>query len=308
MSAETAFGISRFLEDDRREELVEFLQRAWLNQTGMPPGDLNNDLDLLRRWFRPDLSGAGARQALQGLSKIGPSPDGISESVFLRLPGNRGLVTPEGRLLLDLLGSGTQTIDDRSLLHAEATLNDFYGQTYRDRLQGVLKGGDVRPHTFAFVLFLLLNGSIGEERAFRIPGDQHAEAGLAATVAEILDAFVIRTGGQELSPKQRERLKSNWVLTEASAQLPQFVNHSRSGYWLRSTEMDELPESLALVLASRRDPPSHDDVAEALDATYEAYRTGRPRLAALGLAHDDPNRSQAVMRRLLSDYGARLRS
>ena len=303
MNLETAFGVSRYLEDDRRRAIAGFLTAAWQTQFGSEPTDLDADLAALRRWFRPELTGKVARAELAELPRLGlERPKGLPDAALIELPGGRGLITPEGRVLLDLISGPAQTIGEEELAGAHALLSEFYGAAYRERLSQIAGGGDLRPNTIGFVLFLILNGSIGADRAFRIPEDPDQESRLAAALFTVLDAFAEGLGARPLAAGQRRRLRSNWVLTESYAQLPLLVSHRGDQYWLREDAAPEVAEQLGEMLAARRGAPGPESFEATLSAAAEAYRQVRPTLAALSLAHDRPNRSASELNRLAAAY------
>lgn len=303
MSIETAFGASRYLENERRRAIADYLSAVWQLQFGSRPADLDADLAALRRWFRPDLTGKVARAELAELPRLAlERPKGLPDAALIELPGARGLVTPEGRLLLDLTSGPTPAISEEDLLGAHARLSEFYGAAYRERLLAIADGGDLRPNTIGFVLFLILNGSIGSEQAFQIPEDTDQEAQLATALFAVLDVFAEGLGARRLAAGQRRRLHSNWVLTESSAQLPLFVSHEGDRYWLFEDTAPEVAEHLGSLLAARRGAPPSESFEATLAATAEAYRQTRPTLAAMSLAHDRPNRSTTELNRLAAAY------
>ena len=303
MSADTAFGVSRYLEASDRLELVAFFRLAWTTQCGKAPGDLEGDLELLRPWFRPDLTGRIARKRLPSLSRLPCEPPRrLSAEAFLVLPGGRGLVTPEGRALLSLLEAGDSTIPDKPLLDAQVEVNKFYGEGYRSRLSQLLSGGDVRPNTLAFVVFLLINGSVGDVDSFMVPKDPVQERQLAEAVASVLDPFAQGIGGRPLKDRERTRLRGNWALTESAAQLPELVSHEGSEFWIFEESRTKVPERVGVLVAQRRDKPSLIEFESALDGMQNAYRAVRPVLAAQRLAHDRPSRTESELRRMVAAY------
>lgn len=303
----TAFGVSRYIEEPRRQQLIEFLRLAWRNQFGDEPEEILEDLELLRRWFRPELSGKSARNQLIEISRLPRDvPSELEAEAVIPLPGRRGLVTPEGRMVLSLLEDEGDGISDEGLLQASVVLAEFYGDAYRLRLANVLSGEDARPNTLAFVVFLLINGSIGEEKQFEVPKDPDQEARLAETVFQVQDVFVAGIGGKPLAESQRRRLRSNWVLTEAAPQFPFLVVHSGDAYWLREEEQGEIPEELGRVLAARRSAPMVTGLEDLMEETLLAYTTGRPVLSALNLSYYRPSRVKADFRRIISAYSDHL--
>jgi hypothetical protein len=152
----------------------------------------------------------------------------------------------------------------------------------------VLSGEDARPNTLAFVVFLLINGSVGEENQFAVPRKPDEESRLAEAVFRVQDVFVVGIGGKPLADSQRKRLRSNWVLTEAAPQFPFLVVHFGNAYWLREDAQEEIPEELGRALAARRSAPTTD----ALEVV----------LSALNLSHYRPSRLKTDFRRILSAY------
>ena len=299
----TAFGVSRYIEGPQRQRLIEFLRFAWQNQFGVEPNEIEEDLKRLRRWFRPELSKKSARDQLIDIAKLPREvPSELGEEAVISLPSRRGLVTPEGRMLLALLEEEGDGISDLALLRASVVLTKFYGDAYRSRLENVLSGEDARPNTLAFVVFLLINGSIGEKERFDVPQDPDLETRLAEAVFRVQDVFVTGIGGKPLIDSQRNRLRSNWVLTEAAPQFPFLVIHADDAYWLREDAQDEIPEEIGRVLAARRSAPTDRALKELLEQTLEAYTDNRPVLSALNLSHYRPSRLKAEFRRILSAY------
>ncbi len=285
--------------------MLAFLEDAWECQAGQPFEDLKGDLERLRVWFRPDLTPRAVRKAVAAVtpSSVTP-PRGTPESVYLPLPGRRGLVTPEGRLLASLLVDEGDAIQSGAMLDAYAELATFYGEAYRSRLQSATRGGDVRPNTFAFVICLMLNGSVGRECALRHPSTPDDESRLARAITQVLDAFVDAIGADRLAGVQRDRMRGNWALTESAAQLPDLVAHEGDAYWIEEKGLPTLDNRLAAVLAARRSPPTPSELEIALVDARRAYVEARPAFAALGMAFDRPSQVSKQVARLVSAYGS----
>ena len=87
MSIETAFGVSRYLEDERRHTIANFLTAAWQLQFGARPADLEADLAALRRLFRPDLTGKVARAEFVELPRLAlERPKGLPDAALISSP------------------------------------------------------------------------------------------------------------------------------------------------------------------------------------------------------------------------------
>jgi len=310
----TFFGLSRVLEEELRTELEQFLLAAWRAQYDEEPGQLTKDLGRLEPLFRPRVSGAVLRDAAAALRELAvPRPDSLPASLFLEIDARHGFVTAEGRLVLDLCLSrepGRLLIEDSDLLSASLLLCGFYGEPARAAVHRAVAQPDLRPLSFAFALLLLLNGSVGEERALRSPTTSEEERRLMVALGPALNAFSEAIGGKPLTEKEAHRMEGNWVLTEVARQLPTLFAKTKAGYWLRPGAVDSAPARLGELLARRKNAPSEEALSVGLQALEYAYRHARPALSALGMAHDRPTRTRAIVSEVLSGFctqvGARL--
>jgi hypothetical protein len=301
----TLFGISRGLDGEELTELEDFLRLAWHAQHGKPPSTLTADLERLRDVFKTGASGKRIRDLVAGLPKLSRRPASVGDEVFIRVDDHHGLVTPEGRVLLEELGSmrgrGEQVLSRDAMLRATALVADAYGSWQRDWLSQQLGSTSLRPGTYGVVLFLLLNGSTSRETALRLPADEGQERALAQTVLPVIDVFATHLGGKEMNNREAARLRSNWRLTEARRHLFQRVRVEDEGgdayVWI--DDEDETLRLLAERLSARRDL----DLATlhtALEAAATAYTSSRPTLASWGVAHDRSNRTRQILNRLES--------
>jgi hypothetical protein len=294
----TFFGLSRVVETELRASLADFLRTAWEVQHGRPPGDLDADLMALRQVFRPDVSGAALRNAAASLEPVpAPRSSMVGDALFVVVDDRRGFVTPEGRLALELLDSyppGRLSISDSDLLRAALTLARFYGEPVRSHVAKTVARPDLRPLSFAFALLLLINGSIGEDRALRTPSSRDEERRLMQAIAPVLNAFSEGIGGGSLSSREAQRMEGNWALTEVARQLPTMAARTKAGFWIRPAAAEGAGRRVGELLARRKNPPTRAQLMSALDAVGSAYRVARPALAALNMAHDRPHRTEQL--------------
>jgi hypothetical protein len=302
----TLFGLSRVIEPGPRAELRTFLGAAWEVQHRKLPGDLEADLAGLQGVFRPDASGAALRDAAAALEPIGVArPEPLADALFIAVDDERGFVTAEGRLVLDILDSyppGRLSVSDSDMMRAGLTLARFYGDAVRNRVAKTVGRPDLRPLSFAFALLLLVNGSIGEERALRTPSSRDEERRLMQAMAHALDSFSTGIRGASLSPREAQRMEGNWVLTEVPRQLPTLAARTKAGFWIRPAAADTAGRRLGELLGRRKNAPTEADLEGALGALEAAYRSARPALAALNMAHDRPHRTERVFKDVITGF------
>lgn len=303
----TLFGVPRGLDLDELTELEDFLRDAWIAQYGQPPSTLSADFERLRELFKTGASGKRLREAIAALPRLSRRPASVSEDVFFAVGEHRGLVTPEGRALLEQLGmireSGERVLTRDAMLQASATVSAAYGSWQRAWLTQQLGRASLRPGTYGVVLLLLLNGSLTRETALRLPSAADQERALAQVLIPVIDAFATRLGGHEASAREAERLRSNWRLTEARRHLYEQVrvedDHGDAFVWVADEE--KTVDLLAERLAARRDLDL-ETLHMALAGASDAYSEARPKLATWGVAHDRTNHTRHVLARIESQF------
>jgi hypothetical protein len=299
----TLFGVPRGLDLDELIELEDFLRAAWQAQYGHPPSTLTADFERLRELFKTGASGKRIRDAVAALPRLSRRPASVSEDVFFAVGEHRGLVTPEGRALLEQLAAiregGERVLSRDAMLYASATVSSAYGGWQRAWLTQQLGRASLRPGTYGVVLLLLLNGSLTRETALRLPSSAEEERALARVLIPVIDAFATRLGGHETSAREAERLRSNWRLTEARRHLYERVrvedDHEDAFVWVEDEA--KTVELLAERLAGRRDLDV-ETLHSALAAASDAYSAARPKLATWGVAHDRTNHTRHVLDRI----------
>lgn len=307
--AHTLFGVSRGLEQAERDAIRGYLHAAWIAQYGRMPSTLSVDLETLSALFRSHVQAKRLRDAAEDLDIIALRRPLLPEAVFVPVDDRRGFVTPEGRVLLEELESGDNSSDQiltrDSLLRACAIAADFYGSHQRRWMRKELAGGDVRPGTLGFILFLLINNSIGFDHALFLPSSQSDEEALARTILPVVNKFSVSVGGSAVRPRESERLRSNWIVTEAKRQMPRHVSRLDDKrvitYWIEPSSEFDLIDELGFQIARRR-MVTVDILDEALRATLSEYELARPMLASWGLSHERAGHTQRVFDALLSAY------
>lgn len=284
-----------------------FLLAAWRSQHGRDLAEVRSDLDAIALVFRPDARGATLRKAVQSLGPIHvPRPPELPESMYLGVDDERGFVTAEGRLLAEILEKkpvGGVAISDDDLLEAATLLADFYGSSVRQAVAKTLSSPDLRPLSFAFALLLLVNGSLGEKKALRLPSSREDDRRLMQALAPVLNAFAEAIGARSLAQKEAQRMEGNWVITEVPRQLPALAQREGSSIWLRDGATLSTAHRLGELLARRRRPPTRSDLHAGLQDLVDAYRRiARPALSSLGLAHDSPHLTEQLPDAVLAGF------
>jgi hypothetical protein len=306
---QTLFGVSRGLESSEVVTTRNYLLAAWRAQYGRAPSTLSFDLDLLADLFRSHVQAKRLREAAQDLAPIPLSRPRLPEAIFVPVDDSRGFVTPEGRVLLDQLNRGdlnSGTILTRdSLIAAYAAVAEFYGGDHRRWMRKELAGGDVRPATIGFAIFLLINNSVGPDRCLYLPSSQRDEEALARTILPVVSTFSTGIGGSAIQRRESERLRSNWIVTESRRQLGRFISRSDDSQtvsiWITSGAETGLIEELGRLL-SRRRGLTLESLRSALAATFGAYEEARPMLASWDLSYERPSHSIQVIDAVVSAY------
>jgi hypothetical protein len=307
--AHTLFGASRGFDPDERTAIVEYLRDAWRAQYRREPSTLSVDLETLDDLFRSHVQAKRLRTAAEELGPIKARRPLLPEAVFVPVDEQRGFVTPEGRVLLDELmrseSAGPTTLSRDDLLSATALIADFYGRRQRQWMHKELSGGNLRPGTLGFILFLLINNSIGQQNSLLLPSSQSEEAALAGRILPVINAFVVGVGGSPAKPRESERLRSNWIITEAKRQMGSDIvrldQDKTVRFWIEGDRETSVVDELGRHLAKRKGI-TVASLERTLDRTVEAYDEARPLLTSWGLAHERAAHTRQVREALLTSY------
>lgn len=276
-----------------------------MGQRGRPPAGLESDLAHLGRFFSPTSTGRRLREAVIGLPKIHtPRPFPLPDELYLASPNGRGLITPEGRVALHLLEKRPEgvpvTFDVHEVAWAYRIVADLYRIWGRDRILEALgiKENQLRLPVIAFNLFLLVNGSIGEDKSLPIPPEEELERELSGVIGPVIDAFV---GSLRVQRRATEsfRLRGGWILSETSRHLFNFVSFTTKAIWIHRNRTKPLLDRLARELA-RDKTRGRVDVEQAFEELAKAYSRARPALASRGIAHERSAETRAIRDQLLS--------
>ena len=307
--AHTLFGASRGLEPDERSAICAYIRAAWRAQYGRDPSTLSVDMETLVDLFHSHVQAKRLRSAAEQLPAIAERRPLLPEAVFVPVDERRGFVTPEGRVLLEELersdAASAQVVTRDALLSATALIADFYGSHHRHWMRKELAGGDVRPGTLGFAVFLLINNSVDAPRALLLPSSQVQEEALAGRILPVMSAFAVAIGGSPMKPRERERLRSNWMITEAKRQMGRYISRSADErvvrFWVETEHERDLVDELGRQLARRR-AVTAAILNEALDRTMAEYEVARPMLSSWGLAHERASHTWRFRDTLTSAY------
>lgn len=308
-SAPTLFGVPRGMDADELAAIEDFLRAAWQAQFGRPPSTLTGDLERLKDLFKTGASAKRLRETVTKLATvIGPWID-LPYEVFVSTGDRRGLVTPEGRILLDelvrLREAGELVLSRDAVARANRRAASAYGAWQREWLTHQVRGSGLRPGSYGFVLFLLINGSVDRRRGLPLPTEGGRERQLAESVAPVIDAFAEAIGGKPMSAREASRLRSNWRVTEARRHLFGRVAREEADddavFWV--DDEDATINDMARRLAGRSDL-TVDGLERALRVAVDAHARARPALSAMGVAHDRRAHTEHVLRRLLERFTA----
>jgi hypothetical protein len=302
------FGLPTQLTRERALALVAALEDAWKAQAKDAfPLDLQSDLRALTNFFDPLAREATLRRRLDDVE---PATIDLPPVLALDAGDGRMLVTPEGRVALELLRTmlekpgATVVVESADVAAATALVADFYRSLTRKRLDKVrqLAAGEAAPMlpvAAAFVLLLLVNRSTTRERALdQIPGDPERRAVIDDAFAPALRAFATTLSG---SFKERDRtlrglsLYQGYALTEARRRLGSRLRQEESRLWIAEKDEQDVLAFLARDLSRRADS---DRILVAFDALVDNYRMTLPRVANLQLAHERPSHTDDLRRQL----------
>jgi hypothetical protein len=237
----------------------------------------------------------------------------MQHSQALAVDAQRLLITPEGRVALELLeraieGSGVDvTIDIHLAAVRERDLLALYRDWGRHRLRSVidLLGGGEKPlqiPAIGAVLTLLVNRSDSPERAItRFP------PGTAQDVIDDVFRSCANAFSEQLAPSTRratnkERLISGWTLGEIARRMPDALQSSDAhGVYVAGERRAELTGLIVSELA-RREGVDKRRLEEAFDALVGEFARRSQALAGYQLLFSRPVETERLRASLLDAW------
>lgn len=305
------FGVAVALPREDAVRLARTLTSAWEAVADRPTGDLVRDWSfLVERYFDPIAQGGRLRRELDDVRAVVEEAPYLSDLLVIPIGDDHGLITLEGRAVLQLVRAalaqeGQEVIlPDDARWALEHKLLDLYRETSRHRLESVLSlrsgtAAPLLPPAVATILLLLLNRSTSPDRAITRPPDpagrQHLDEALARPVLAF--AYALAPGKRKL---EHISLYSGYPLTEARRRLSAQLSTDPARLFVRPNVDDDVIRFVARDLAKRHLPEA--TIAEAFDRMVEAYRESASALAAFGVGHERPADTRRLRERLLALY------
>lgn len=310
---DSLFGVPLALRRADADQLVAALTALWEQHAGRPPDGLDRDLESFEGLFRPTARGATLRRLVVGLGQ-----SSAPTSRFLRPPLILGsaeaqTITPEGRIVLELLRTASPTSGDVVVLEPDAAYaaehrayclyRDWATQRLRDVL-GVSEGRDsLRLPSIGAVLLLLTNGSTSPDRALRRLEEAADRDRLDRALARIGLAFWEAVGNGERRDTRAFSLYSGYAWTEAARRFPRAI--ATNPWYVRANAVDELLNGLVSELSRRQRYVPTDVVLRGVEALLKAYQREQPVLAGLGMSHYRAAETRRLQERLEVRLGQR---
>jgi hypothetical protein len=302
--------------------MVDDLTECWEGAFGKLRR-LEEDLDEAKRFFDPVATGRRLRGAIDAVGRSDRPIVDLPSELAVRLPGKRWVVTPEGRVLIDLLTSALHepgdnvSIDALEYLAALQTLLLRYRGWNRHRLSQVvdLQAGTDRPlqvGPLGLGLLLIVNRNTSLERALPCgPDDQHRQL-IDSSVFRAVRAFEA-TLTSPLAQSKRQRLPEKesiagggWMPPELYRRFPFAVLEPRKDaplLYIQDGQSEALLSALSRELCKRPDV-TREHVGVAFDALVRALRGSGSELALYGYLHERSGDTARVREALLERVGA----
>lgn len=304
MSLETLFGVSTRIEPAEQAQLVRVLSRNWQALMGRPVHSLSADLEDLSAVFGAGVSPRSLKKYVYAL------PDADAES--LDLPGDVvvildgcALITPEGRIMLDVLmdmrSTGTHQIDLNTQVRSLNIANQRRA-AWQLRWMNRQFHSPVSAPVLGAALFLLVNGSVGREQALFLPQDSDFDRDLGALVIPLVAQFSTALGGK--NPSEGIGLRGHWAFSQVSRLMGRDVDRATKTGGAVLFVRPGREQHLLLDLTERLYKlSSQPQIHKAVITFVEEYRARRGRLAAFGQMHEDPTRTRLITNTLIAGIG-----
>lgn len=314
------FGVPAVLTNTERTALLRDLKQLWTLTYGKDVADLENDLELCRRFYDPLARGHTLRERL---SQLVAAPRNLKRSAQHYLPPlvvdvGEGVVIVgvEARLMIGLLDQHNGDEDHLVISPPEiATIERRALETYRSWTMGrlnqvvALRSGQGREVMQAIsvglVIALLVNRSDSQERAIvqwdhASPDGKQVDVAIYAGAERFAEAISGSRGGRSVS---EQRLKSGYALTEARRRLAHRLavvrDQDRQGalVYVPGGYRPEVVEFLARDLA-RRSSLTHETLWKGFDQLVQAFRESSVKLAHRSMVFERAADTAALRREL----------
>lgn len=299
MSLDSLFGAPLQLGPLDRDEWIATISRDWTRQMGRPPQSLAVDLQALKPLFGAGASPKAVRRRVHLLPPADLDSQHLPAPIGLAVDGCT-LITPEGRVFLDVLGdmrsTGSTEIGPAQQIHALELASALRAQWHTEWLRKQFEGS-LSASVLGAALFLLVNGSVGAERALRLPGDEGADHELGNVVLPLIERFSEDLGGREIDISTG--IRQHWAFSQLSRLLSRHVDRQPAKpdtiIFIRPGSAPALLDELARRLERTADPHRR---RRSVLAFVDGYRSARGMLAALDQMHEDPTLTRRIVARL----------
>lgn len=304
------FQLSEQMPVRRVRELRELLDELWGDAVRSLPGDLDEDLDLLRkRFFDPVAQGKRLRAELVSLP-LRPSARELPEPLRMMIDEERAVITPEGRAAMDLLvppggpNQGSVVLDEARAADLELVLLEHYRAWTRHRIRqviGLLGDEALRPPVIGVLLTLLVNRSIGRARAVLRYVEGPERDAIDEAFREPVGRFANAIDPRQSRSLAKERLISGWTLHEVTRRYPAAIRIEEDDGLSRVYVVDGSEEVLldAVARALARKHVGLATAGRGFDELVESLRAQGPKLAAYGMLFERPGETARLREELL---------
>ena len=305
MSTGELFGAPTWFSPPECQRWIRVLSRTWFALMGRPPELLEDDLDAMAAVFGTGVRASTVKSRVYKLPPADEEASDLPSEVAVLLDGG-ALITPEGRILLDVLmqlqRTGAHEIDTATQLRALATASSLRVQWQTTWMQKQFTSS-ISPAVLGAATFLLLNGSIGPDRALLLGQDKSFDTRLGTIVQPLVAGFSEALGREQ--PTQTPGLRGHWAFSQVSRLMGRDVARDSAAegalMYVRPGRQEHLTREVASRLDRLQDPAR---VHVAVLDFVEEYRRRRGALAALGQMHEDPTFTRRMTETLLGRAGA----
>ena len=300
MSNDNLFGAPLLLDAFQRDQWIATLTRTWTAQMGARPRRLGDDLDDLSSLFGTGTRPKALRERVHALKPAERDSSELPSAAVLVVDGSP-LVTPEGRILLDVLSelqrAGSTVIGREQQVRALQTAVEVRSAWH---VKWMLKqfDGSLSASALGAALFLLINRSIGPQRGLLLPKDAIADRELGDVILPLLAQFSKDLNGE--IPATAGGVRGHWAFTQISRLLGREVARDTTPLgtvtYVRAGQDNALLDDLASRLQRLETDPHRRRVA--VLGFIDGYRRVRGVFAALGQMHEEPTATRRVTARL----------
>jgi hypothetical protein len=281
-----------------RAALRDDLVALWEAQHG-PLGTVADDLTTMRTLFSPLSKSLTVRKTLAGLAAA-PVLEQVPDPPLVEFgPDGRPLVSPEGRVAIDVLA----TSDQAAVLRVVAQLAATQRELSRHRLHQVVgdradTGKPAQVPAIGVLIVMLLNGNVGEAAALPRGDDTAVEQ----AVARAVEAFASVVAPSKRRTRQAgPRPLGGWELGELTRRQDDVVFRDSARLYLLP-DGERAAAARAGGLLARRKRLTVARLGDGLDALGDALRTEAPLMADRGLPVGDEDRHAWVRRAVLAGF------